>query len=285
MTNKQDGDRSPFSFEERKELLIFAGIPSDKILIVNRQYNLQDVAPLLSNFDMNKDSLVFVVGKKDMLEDPRFKNFVKKDGTPTYLQPYTENIAGIQPAIHHGYLFVAPTFSFMVLNDIAKSASELRKLYKDTDPKFKKKFIVDLYGQYTPRIEKILDSKLTNKPLQEYLVEMVEGVSQKLLREQLKFAIKKIIKKIMLTEVKRSALEAVKTKEQLVRQRRAEEKEAKEVYNNTKKQPVQVGNQEDRQKKNAEVDKTEEKVRSAKNNVQAAQKELQAAKKMKQIDV
>jgi hypothetical protein len=153
--------KSPFSFDEKKEMMMATGIPSNKILNVKNNYNLQSVSSQIP-INVERDSIIFAVSQKDMAEDPRFKNFVKKDGSPSYLQPIPKNESKLEPAIKHGYLITVPTTDFTVLGLPARSASQLRSQYSTLKPEQQKAFIVDLFGSYNPKIHKILNNKLGN---------------------------------------------------------------------------------------------------------------------------
>ena len=153
--------KSPFSFDEKKEMMMATGIPPNKILNVKNNYNLQSVSSQIP-INVERDSIIFAVSQKDMSEDPRFKNFVKKDGSPSYLQPMPKNESKLVPAIKHGYLITVPTTDFTVLGLPARSASQLRSQYSILKPEQQKAFIVDLFGSYNPKIHAILNNKLGN---------------------------------------------------------------------------------------------------------------------------
>ena len=153
--------KSPFTFDEKKEMMVATGIPANKILNVKNNYNLQSVSSQIP-INVERDSIIFAVSQKDMAEDPRFKNFVKKDGSPSYLQPMPKNESKLEPAIKHGYLITVPTTDFTVLGLPARSASQLRSQYSTLKPEQQKAFIVDLFGSYNPKIHAILNNKLGN---------------------------------------------------------------------------------------------------------------------------
>lgn len=153
--------KSPFSFDEKKEMMMATGIPANKILNVKNNYNLQSVSNQIP-INIERDSIIFAVSQKDMAEDPRFKSFVKKDGSPSYLQPMPKNESKLEPAIKHGYLITVPTTDFTVLGSPARSASQLRSQYSTLTPEQQKLFIMDLFGSYNSKIHNILNNKLGN---------------------------------------------------------------------------------------------------------------------------
>ena len=153
--------KSPFSFDEKAKMMNLTGVPVNKIIKVKNNYNLQSVSSQIP-INVERDSIIFAVSQKDMAEDPRFKNFVKKDGSPSYLQPMPKNESKLEPAIKHGYLITVPTTDFTVLGLPARSASQLRSQYSTLKPEQQKAFIVDLFGSYNPKIHAILNNKLGN---------------------------------------------------------------------------------------------------------------------------
>jgi hypothetical protein len=172
MTDKIEPPKSPFSFNERKAMLMFMGIPKDKILQVKQQYNLKAVAPLLQSFDMNVDKVIFAISRKDMLSDPRFNKFTLNNGQPAYLQPAPEDLTKAEPAVKHGYLYTVPTKMFSVLGSTVKSASGLRALFAKLSNEQRTQFITDLYGKFDPRILAIFNKRLSGRTK---LKELVSG--------------------------------------------------------------------------------------------------------------
>ena len=207
--------KSPFSFDEKKEMMMATGIPANKILNVKNNYNLQSVSNQIP-INIERDSIIFAVSQKDMAEDPRFKSFVKKDGSPSYLQPMPKNESKLEPAIKHGYLITVPTTDFTVLGSPARSASQLRSQYSTLNPEQQKAFIMDLFGSYNPKIHNILNNKLGN-------------TSGKLTEKQKKL-LKKLIVGILKEDEAKVKSATHKANLALVVQRQAELDDAEEKY-------------------------------------------------------
>jgi hypothetical protein len=207
--------KSPFTFDEKKQMMITTGIPANKILNVKNNYNLQSVSNQIP-INIERDSIIFAVSQKDMAEDPRFKSFVKKDGSPSYLQPMPKNESKLEPAIKHGYLITVPTTDFTVLGSPARSASQLRSQYSTLNPEQQKAFIMDLFGSYSPKIHNILNNKLGN-------------TSGKLTEKQKKL-LKKLIVGILKEDEAKVKSATHKANLALVVQRQAELDDAKEKY-------------------------------------------------------
>lgn len=170
--------KSPFSFDEKVKMMTLTGVPINKIIKVKNNYNLQSLVGQIP-IDINRDSIVFAVSEKDMTEDPRFSRFIKKDGSPSYLQPIPKNLDKLQPAIKYGYIDTVPTTDFTVLGMPARSASQLRSQYVNLTPQLKKSFVKDLFGKYDDSVYNIMNNKL--------------GVSATGLTEKQKNVLKKLI--------------------------------------------------------------------------------------------
>ena len=165
-SGKQNDTDSPFSFKEKAAMMMLTGIPAKAIS--------QEVSPYKPDNVLKKfptdTAVVFAVGQKDMDENPRFTPGLKKDGTPTNYQPLdNKKVADLEGYEKHGYLIVAPTVKFTVLNQPATSASELRKRYAELGDEQRGEFIKDLFGKYDEVIQKVMDRRLA-----ESIVEFVK---------------------------------------------------------------------------------------------------------------
>lgn len=217
MTGVTDPIKSPFTFDERKKMVTLTGVDPTHVIQVTNNYNL---APLVSQLpiDINTDAIFFTVSQKDMSDDPRFKSFTKKDGTPSYLQLLPKNSKDIKPAITHGYLIVAPTTKFKVLGKDANSASELRNDFIGLDDESKKRFVTDLFGKFDQSVYDIMNSKL-NRQLKEIIKKIIKedfdsdilGLTKK--RDTMDYEIEKLRLKKSLLAMK-THVENMKTIEQ-----------------------------------------------------------------------
>ena len=155
-SNKVDPPKSPFSFPEKRAMMLHAGIPSDRIVQTKNPYKAEEI---LDKYDPETTAVVFAVSAKDMADDPRFSFAPKKDGSPSYFQP----LAGqktLEPFSKHGYIEVAPTLDFKVLAEPMRSATELRKKFATSNTDTQKDIITDLYGTYNARIHSIMANKI-----------------------------------------------------------------------------------------------------------------------------
>ena len=156
-SDKVDPPRSPFNFQEKKALMMHAGVPSDSIVQVRNPYLANEIVD-----KMDKDSfvLIFAVSEKDMAEDPRFRFGPKKDGSPSYFQSYKDNMNDLKPASQHGYITTVPTFNFNVLGKPMRSATEFRAQFAQADDNTQAQMIEGLYGSYSDEIHNLMKAKI-----------------------------------------------------------------------------------------------------------------------------
>jgi cytidyltransferase-like protein len=154
-SNKIDPPKSPFSFAEKKQMMMHAGVPANAIVQVKNPYIATEIT---DRYDPETTAAVFAVSEKDMAEDPRFQFKPKKDGSPSYYQRYGGEM---QPLSKHGYIVTTPTFDFTVLGEPMRSATELRRNFANADAETQAKMIKDLYGSYDKNIHKIMAAKIT----------------------------------------------------------------------------------------------------------------------------
>ena len=161
---KQEQPKSPFSAQDRAKMAMSLGIPSKNIIAVRNPYAAQEYIDQL-NLDPEKTAIVFGVSKKDMEgepalgipPDPRFSFAAKKDGSPTYLQPYTKNI---KPMSQHGYVMSTDVAEFPIAGKTMRDASAIRKAYAGADEKTKMRILGDLYGDAAKKMKQVFDNNL-----------------------------------------------------------------------------------------------------------------------------
>ena len=68
-SDKVEFPKSPFNFEEKREIMVRHGIPEDKIIKVKNPYHAME---LLQHYNPEDTEVNYFVGEKDMTEDPRF---------------------------------------------------------------------------------------------------------------------------------------------------------------------------------------------------------------------
>lgn len=156
-SGKTDSIKSPFTFEEKKEMMTSAGVDADKIVQVASPYIAKEIT---ERYDGDNTKLIYVVSQKDMEgPDARFKFGLKRDGTPSYFQPF-ESVGESEYMAKHGYVDVLPTMDFKINDQSVRSASEIRNMYKNADDDQREDLIHSLYGSRDQKIKDIFDSKL-----------------------------------------------------------------------------------------------------------------------------
>jgi hypothetical protein len=156
-SNKVEPPRSPFSFTEKVQFMHFTGVPNDVIVESKDPYK---VIELTSKYNPKTTRLIFAVSEKDMAEDPRFKFGYKKDGSPTYFQPMPRDASQIQSLESHAYITVVPTFKFKILGQEMEGATDIRKLFAESNEQLQRQIIIDLFGKYSPEIHSLMSNKI-----------------------------------------------------------------------------------------------------------------------------
>lgn len=161
-SDKVDPPKSPFNFEEKKQIVSQYGF--NNIIQVKNPYKAEE---LMNNYNPEETAVVFMVGEKDMKEDPRFKIGTKKDGSPSYFQSYKDNKGNLQGFDKHGYLITAPHVSIAIPGYGEMSGTELRNVLgtKTVSRDEKAKIFKDVFGWYDKKTADMIFDKL--EPLTE----------------------------------------------------------------------------------------------------------------------
>jgi glycerol-3-phosphate cytidylyltransferase-like family protein len=145
-SGKVDGDRSPFTFDEKKKMMMLAGVDGSAIVQTKSPYQSVEI---MERFDQNTTVMVFAVSEKDMAEDPRFDFFgglkLKKNGEPAYLQKWN-GLEDAETFGTRGYIATTPTFPFEVLGQKINSASQIRNMIVNSDDTKLTQMLQDLYN-------------------------------------------------------------------------------------------------------------------------------------------
>ena len=156
-SEKTDTDKSPFSYEEKLEMIKSSGIDPQFVEKVKNPYIAQEI---VNKHNSDETKVIFAVSEKDMVgPNARFKFGKKKDGSPSYFQPFT-SVGESEYSSKHGYITTLPTMDFNILGKDVRSASEIRELYKNSDDKTRRDLIQDLYGSMDQEVKRIFDNKL-----------------------------------------------------------------------------------------------------------------------------
>lgn len=160
-SGKMEPGKSPFSFQEKLEMIKLTGIDPNAVVLTRQPYIAEEIT---SKYDMNNTVVLYAVSEKDMAEDPRF-NFptkgpnLKKDGQPAHMQKWNgwDNAKSLE---HHSYVTTVPTITFDVMGEPATSATEIRRRFPTLTDDQQKAFINDLFGNYSDNVLNIMRNKL-----------------------------------------------------------------------------------------------------------------------------
>ena len=161
-----DTSERPFPYAVKQKLAEFAGVPAGRFVQVKSPFQAKEIT---SHYDPATTALIFVRSDKDRDQQPQ-AGTVKKDGTPSYFQPMSKNLA---PMSQHGYMAYLPTVEFGVGGAGATSATEIRKMWPGSSLEQKQQIARDLYPRVAnnPKaIEQIV--KLLSGPLGEATMAM-----------------------------------------------------------------------------------------------------------------
>lgn len=131
-----DTSTRPFPFQLKKNLAQAAGVPKDKFVQVKSPFRAEEIT---TNYDAADTELIFVRSEKDRDSQPK-PGGVRRDGSPSYLQPYTDRDRKTMD--QHAYMAYLPVASF---GDGMTSATEIRKSWPTLSPKQKNQLVAALY--------------------------------------------------------------------------------------------------------------------------------------------
>jgi hypothetical protein len=161
-----DTSTRPFPFAVKEKLAQLAGVPKNRFVKVKSPFRAEEIT---QKYDPDNTVLIFVRSEKDANTPPR-PGGVKKDGSPSYLQPMGRDL---KPMTQHAYMAYLPTVEF---GPGITSASEIRAAWPRLDDRRKTAMVMSLYPrtQKNPRLAqtvvKMLDAaigtELTEQPNQ-----------------------------------------------------------------------------------------------------------------------
>jgi hypothetical protein len=156
-----DTSSRPFPFAVKEKLARLAGVEAGHFVQVKSPFQASEIT---SQFDPKKDTLIFVRSEKDATKPPQ-AGTVKKDGSPSYLQPYTDQTA-LEPFAQHAYMAYLPTVEF---GPGMTSATEIRSAWPTLNDRRKTALVMSLYPktQTNPKLAQnvvqMLDSAIGNE--------------------------------------------------------------------------------------------------------------------------
>jgi len=173
-SNVIDLPKSPFSFKDKYEIIKHYNLENNLVQVKN-PYKSEEI---LGTMDPNTTAVVFMVGAKDMQDEPRFAMKPKKDGSPSYFQDYEKNKNTLQGFDKHGYLIVAPHVSINVPGYGEMSGTSLRKALGDKIPRSQKiNLFKSVFGWYDEKTANMIFDKLES--IQESKLSISEVMKKK----------------------------------------------------------------------------------------------------------
>ena len=155
----KEPEKYPFSFEEKKQIMIAAGVPADEIVQTVNPYTPVEI---LQHYNPDIDKVIYLVGKKDMETNPRFSFKETKSGNKSYFQPYKDinQMIPFNEKGGHGYVYAPGTFTFDIDGKKCMGATELRQEFKSADEKKRQRIIIDVIGHPDQNIYNLFVNKL-----------------------------------------------------------------------------------------------------------------------------
>ena len=175
-SNKVDPPKSPLNFEEKKQAMLAHGIPESQIVQVKNPYKAEEI---LGSYNPETTAVAFMVGQKDMKEDPRFRVGEKKRGGPTYFQEFEPNVKNLRPFNEHGYLVVAPHVSLDIAGFGEMCGTTCRAALADGD----EQLFANVMGFFDEDLFNLFKEKFQSGTLKEEVERMPLGIFLRLIEE------------------------------------------------------------------------------------------------------
>ena len=140
-----DTSTRPFPFAIKEKLAKLAGVEPGHFVQVKSPVQATEIT---ATYNAEDTQLIFVRSEKDATKPPQ-PGGVKKNGEPSYLQPYNKNSTA--PMSQHGYMAYLPTVEF---GPGMTSATEIRAAWPRLNEKRRTALVMSLYPatQKNPRL-------------------------------------------------------------------------------------------------------------------------------------
>jgi hypothetical protein len=164
-----DTSTRPFPFAIKEKLARLAGVEPGHFAQVKSPFRAEEIT---RQFDPEQDKLIFVRSEKDADKPPQAGG-VKKDGSPSYLQPLL-SAKKLEPFGRRAYMAYLPTVEF---GPGMTSATEIRTAWPTLNTKRKTALVMSLYP-----------ATQSNPPLAANVVQMLDTAMGGELEENQGFA-------------------------------------------------------------------------------------------------
>lgn len=173
-----DTSTRPFPFPVKEKLAKLAGVEPGHFVQVKSPFRAEEIT---SRFNPEKDVLIFVRSEKDADKPPQAGG-VKRDGSPSYLQPLAGQTR-YEPFAKHAYMAYLPTVEF---GPGMTSATEIRGAWPQLDERRKTALVMSLYpktqgnAKLAATVVGLLDAAIgSEQGVAEGFSDIVKGVKRK----------------------------------------------------------------------------------------------------------
>ena len=172
-----DTSARPFPFAVKEKLAKLSGVEPGHFVKVKSPFRAEEIT---SRYNPAEDRLIFVRSEKDRTSPPQAGG-VKRDGTPSYLQPLKDQKT-LEPFGQHAYMTYLPTVEF---GPGITSATEIRTAWPTLNDRRKTALVMSLYPatQSNPALAatvvKMLDTAILKDSTNENADYIEEKWSQK----------------------------------------------------------------------------------------------------------
>jgi hypothetical protein len=141
-----DTSNRPFPFKLKEKLAQLAGVSPGDFYQVKSPFRAEEIT---KSYNPADTQLIFVRSEKDANKPPQ-PGGVKRDGTPSYLQPISDQMA---PMTQHAYMAYLPTVEF---GPGMTSATQIRTAWPDLTERQRTALVMSLYPatQSNPQLAK-----------------------------------------------------------------------------------------------------------------------------------
>jgi hypothetical protein len=131
-----DTSTRPFPFQVKEKLAQLAGVDKGRFMRVKSPFQATEIT---APYNPQDTQLIFVRSEKDATKPPQAGG-IKKNGEPSYLQPYNKTATAAMS--QHGYMAYLPTVEF---GPGMTSATEIRGAWPKFDEQLKTDLVMSLY--------------------------------------------------------------------------------------------------------------------------------------------
>ncbi len=160
-----DTSARPFPFPVKEKLAKLAGVEPGHFVQVKSPFRAEEIT---ARFDPKSDRLIFVRSEKDADKPPQAGG-VKRDGSPSYLQPLL-GAKKLEPFAKHAYMAYLPTVEF---GPGMTSATQIRTAWPTLDQRRKTALVMSLYprtqgnAKLAATVVKLLDAAIGTQDVSE----------------------------------------------------------------------------------------------------------------------